>query len=81
MFRDDSVRIDASCYKFKGEPMGSTLMDEVKKGFSDTAEISKSVETIGQSGVSSTTQVLEVAAKIEAATAAVAANEVGFDII
>ena len=81
MFRDDSVRIDASCYKFKGEPMGSTLMDEVKKGFSDTAEISKSVETIVQSGVSSTTQVLEVAAKIEAATAAVAANEVGFDII
>ena len=56
-------------------------MDEVKKGFSDTAEISKSVETIVQSGVSSTTQVLEVAAKIEAATAAVAANEVGFDII
>ena len=74
-FRADSVRIDASCYKFKGEPMGSTLMDEVKKGFEDTAAIAKNIENIVQSGVNTTNNVLEIAAKISAATAAAAANE------
>ena len=38
-FRDDSVRIDATCYKAKGEATGSSLIDEIKKGFSDSAEI------------------------------------------
>ena len=34
--------------------MGSTLMDEVKQGFSDTAAIAKNVEGIVQSGVNTT---------------------------
>ena len=55
--------------------MGSTLMDEVKKGFEDTAAIAKNIENIVQSGVNTTNNVLEIAAKISAATAAAAANE------
>ena len=55
--RADSVRIDSACYKFKGEPMGSTLMDEVKKGFSDSEAIAKNVENIVSSGVTSATQI------------------------
>ena len=62
--RADSVRIDSACYKFKGEPLGSTLMDEVKKGFADTEAMTKNVENIVTSGVKTTEQIMEVAAKI-----------------
>lgn len=36
---DDYVRIEAKCYKMKGEPDGTSIMSEIKQAFGDTAEI------------------------------------------
>ena len=43
MFEDDYVRIEAKCYKMKGEPDGTSIMSEIKQSFGDTAEIVDSV--------------------------------------
>lgn len=68
-FAGDSIRINSQCYKFKGEPIGSTLMDEVKQAFADTAEIMKDVEAIIKSGCSSLREVAKTYAKLKAAKA------------
>ena len=59
-FRDDSIRIQSACYKFEDEPIGSTLMEEIRNGFEVTAEIAGYCEDIIESGVNSAEGVIGV---------------------
>ena len=60
LFRDDSIRIQSSCYKFAWEPEGSTLMEEIRNGFEVTAEMAGYLEKIIESGVNSAEGVIGV---------------------
>ena len=59
-----SIRIEAQCYEFAGEPLGATAIDEIKKSFKDTAEIAGSIDKIIQSGCNSVDSIMKIMGKI-----------------
>ena len=67
--RDDSVRVEAQCYKYVGEPLGQTAIGEVKEAFADIATIATDVANVVQSGVNIVDNVMLVISKIEASAA------------
>ena len=62
--RDYAIRIEAKCFKFKGEPIGSTQIDEIKKAFGDTAEVVGYIDKIIQSGCNSADSIMKIMGKI-----------------
>ena len=63
-YRDYAIRIEAKCFKFKGEPIGATAIDEIKKAFADTADIVDKIDKIVQSGCNSADAIMKIMGKI-----------------
>ena len=64
---DDYVRIQARCYKTKGEPDAASLMSEIKQAFGDAADITEHVAEIVQSGADSANAIIDVYRNFQAA--------------
>ena len=65
-WEDDYVRIESSCYRFVGEPIGSTALSEVRDAMSQVADIAADASEIVQSGVNIAENILQVASNIRA---------------
>ena len=70
-WEDDYVRIESSCYRFVGEPIGSTVLSEIVSAMSDVADIAADAAAIVESGVNIVENVLQVAAKVRASAGGV----------
>ena len=50
-WEDDYVRIESSCYRFVGEPLGATALSELRSAMSDVRGVAADVAAIVESGV------------------------------